>query len=90
MVYASKSPSVEETRYSLLRTPDTFPPADLPVQTEPPGLDAKRQWYLYDKIREFCSEGGADITCPRPIIPKPNNRVAENVDAPLQKIPRRD
>lgn len=36
-----------------------------------PGLDANRQWYLYEQIREFCSsDSGKAVTCPLPQIPK--------------------
>ena len=38
----------------------------------PSGLDAKRQWYLYDEIRPFCSTNLAkDMTCPKPSVPRP-------------------
>lgn len=36
------------------------------------GLDAKRQWYLYDEIGQFCSTNiSKDLTCPKPLIPRP-------------------
>ena len=43
----------------------------LPPIITPNGLDAKRQWYLYEKIRPFCSDRAKDTTCPLPMCPKP-------------------
>ena len=43
-----------------------------PAKTLIPGLDAKRQWYLYENIRMHCtSRLAADNTCLKPSIPKP-------------------
>ncbi|KAI4794620.1 hypothetical protein KUCAC02_031949 [Chaenocephalus aceratus] len=42
-----------------------------PTELTPPGLDGKRQWYLFEKIREFCTEDTKDITCPKPSTPHP-------------------
>lgn len=44
---------------------------DLPEKLVPCGLSAERQWYLYEKIREFCPEDAQDIVCPKPSMPKP-------------------
>ena len=39
---------------------------------KPEGLSPKRQWYLYEEIREhILSEKDQNITCPRPECPKP-------------------
>jgi hypothetical protein len=47
------------------------PPADsFPDQIIPRGLSPSRQWYLYDKIREYCSQDSQDITCPLPQVPR--------------------
>ena len=90
VVYASKHPTDRGERYVLLRTSDTYPPGGVPEQTPPPGLDAKRQWYLYEKIREFCSDDGADATCPRPTVPRPrsNDDDDDDDDEPEEKVPR--
>ena len=46
---------------------------DTPQQILPKGLDLERQWYLFEKIRPFCSCNlAADITCPQPSAPKPH------------------
>jgi len=31
-------------------------PTDLPEHIAPPGLSLEHQWYLYDKVMEFCEE----------------------------------
>jgi len=41
----------------------------LPTVIRPPGLSLERQWYLYNKIREFCSEESRDLVCPEPATP---------------------
>lgn len=28
-----------------------------------------QQWYFHSQIREFCSDGTDDITCPKPFVP---------------------
>ncbi len=44
---------------------------DLPPVITPKGLSADRQWYLYEKIRPYCQEYSADITCPLPSVSRP-------------------
>jgi len=39
---------------------------DLPSIINPPGLSLERQWYLFNKIREFCPEETKDLVCPKP------------------------
>lgn len=41
----------------------------LPEQVIPPGLSLERQWYLYNKIREFCPDNAKDMVCPQPSTP---------------------
>ncbi len=55
----------------LVKTPSNF--TDYPNQISPKGLSAEHQWYLYDKIRDFCSEDSRDVTCPLPSVPKPSS-----------------
>ena len=38
----------------------------LPEQIIPPGLSLERQWYLYNKIREFCPDDVKNLVCPEP------------------------
>ena len=40
--------------------------SDLPSLVHPEGLSLTRQWYLYNKIREFCPSEVQDLVCPLP------------------------
>ena len=44
---------------------------ELPAEVPPNGLNAARQWYLYESIRPFCLPEHQDTTCPLPSVPKP-------------------
>ena len=46
---------------------------DLPAVLPQKGLDAKRQWYLYEAIRPFCMFGTEDLVAPAPTVPKSGN-----------------
>ena len=46
----------------------------MPQTIQPKGLDAKRQWYLYDEIRPFTAEHCQDITTPLPAVAKPKTQ----------------
>ena len=48
----------------VLLKPGTQPPSTMPHIVPSPGLDSRRQWYLFDKICDFCSESTRDLTCP--------------------------
>lgn len=54
----------EERGIYLLK--DDALPMQRPSFVKPPGLDLKRQNYLYQHIREFCTENTKDIKCPKP------------------------
>ena len=41
---------------------------NLPQEIKPDGLDSKRQNYLFQKIREFCTAETRDVTCPKPSV----------------------
>lgn len=41
-------------------------PSDLPQLISPSGLSLNRQWYLHNKIREYCPDEWKDLTCPEP------------------------
>ncbi len=51
----------------------------LPEQIIPPGLSNKRQWYLYDKIRQFCSEESKDLVCPLPSVTREQSVPPDNI-----------
>ncbi|XP_055955699.1 uncharacterized protein LOC126815989 isoform X1 [Patella vulgata] len=67
-VYCKESVDSEEQEFHLLKSKDAVPQFRMPSIIPPPGLPPKRQWYLYDQIRDFCSEETRDITCPRPTV----------------------
>lgn len=60
-------------------------PTCMPEKTYIPGLDLKRQWYLYENIRMHCKSNlTADLTCPKPSAPKPS---ATKPSAPKPSVP---
>ena len=63
----------------------------MPQQTSIRGLDLQRQWYLYENIRQHChSNLAADITCPKPTLPKPHGQASNMVaSGATRKRPRK-
>ena len=55
-----------EVRFQLLRKAYVYPRFDKMPLLQHPGLDAARQDYLFNRVREFVSEEVKDVTCPRP------------------------
>lgn len=41
-------------------------PEGMPEQLVGTNFDLKRQWYLYNEVREFCDMRYRDIVCPKP------------------------
>ncbi len=73
-VIVKKYSDSSETSINCLKNPNdkSIDSSLFPEVLEPKGLDAKRQWYLYEQIRQFCpSNLQADFTCPKPEVPKP-------------------
>ena len=69
-----------EEELDLLKVESWLPdPNAYPAQLTPKGLSSQRQWYLHDKIREFCPESDKDTTCPRPTCPRPTSRAGTPV-----------
>lgn len=61
----------QERAFSLLRNGVHIEAGVMPHEVHSPGLDADRQWYLYDNIRQyFRSDPAKDKTCPLPKIAK--------------------
>uniref|UniRef100_A0A1X7TU11 DUF7869 domain-containing protein n=1 Tax=Amphimedon queenslandica TaxID=400682 RepID=A0A1X7TU11_AMPQE len=50
-IKTSDDPVVRE---QLLREPSVIPSTCLPPVVSPTGLSSEQQWYLYDRIRQFC------------------------------------
>ena len=66
-VFVKMSSDDVERCIQLLKDPAWRPTAsNLPPVIIPQGLSLERQWYLYDKIREFCSDETKDLVCPKP------------------------
>ena len=57
----------------FLKVTNVSLPSTMPPMVPPKGLTAKRQWYLFEKIREFCPDNSKDKTCPLPEVPKPSS-----------------
>ena len=67
----------------------------MPPTILPKGLSNERQWYLYDKMREYCPDNCKDKTCPLPEVPRFHRNIPEElpetedvVTEPRQKQPR--
>lgn len=69
-VMVKESSDGTERRIKLVKDTTWKPSlATLPEIITPPGLTLEREWYLYNKIREFCPENTKDIVCPLPQQP---------------------
>ena len=73
-VFTKENCSSPEVEHCLLKEGVVLDPEELPPVITPRGLPSQRQWYLYDKIREFCPAADQDITCPLPSTPRPTSR----------------
>jgi len=71
-VFARLKSDSPEVDFNLLKDEWTPTATDLPERLTPSGLSPARQWYLFQKIREFCPEEARDITCPKPSMPDPS------------------
>ena len=84
MVYVKERiDDTSEKQHNLLKDGASFSASELPDVITPAGLSAQRQWYLYDKIREFCPVADRDLTCPLPSVPKPCSRQGTPEPPPL-------
>ena len=67
VVHVRSAADQHEKAINMLRDPLWRPTTeDLPVIVPPAGLSLERQWYLYEKIREFCCPDVQDVVCPKP------------------------
>ncbi|KAJ8309819.1 hypothetical protein KUTeg_011684 [Tegillarca granosa] len=61
-----------EIKINLLKKQHLINPIILPTILKAKGLDANRQWNLFEEIRPLCFEiDSKDVVCPKPSIPKP-------------------
>ena len=66
----NSSDQTAETKINLLQDMSWKPHKNLlPQLITPPGLSLEHQWYLYNKIHKFCSDGVKDLVCPQPTRP---------------------
>jgi len=66
-VFVKTSSDGSERKILLLKDPTWRPTTgQLPTVIIPKGLTLERRWYLYEKIREFCSDETKDLVCPKP------------------------
>ena len=69
--------------FNLLTTKKWKPSlTDLPPAVTPKGLTSTRQWYLYDKIREYCSDSAKDQVCPLPLVSRESGTDQYQVQSP--------
>ena len=68
MVVVKQHADTTEIPMTIIKSSWKPNPSELSVQLEPKGLSAERQWYLYDMIRQFCSDDAKDIVCPLPTL----------------------
>ena len=66
-VIVKRSCDGEEERLDLMISQPSV--EDFPELVLPSGLSDARQWYLFQKIRDFCSDETKDIVCPLPSCP---------------------
>jgi len=71
-IFARLNSDSPEVDFNLLKDEWTPTAIDLPERLTPSGLSPAHQWYLFQKIREFCPEEARDITCPKPSMPDPS------------------
>jgi len=79
VIYYRVTPTCQEQSMQLLKSVDRLPSIDGPLELKPPGLPLARQWYLFQKIREFTRDDAQDVTCPKPMI------AAEGIAADAQE-----
>ncbi len=68
-VFARLKSDTPEVDFNLLKDEWSPTATVLPERLTPSGLNPTRQWYLFQKIREFCPEEAKDVTCPMPSVP---------------------
>ena len=74
IVYLKLNADSNEEEVEILKNSWEPLPHDMPSRLQPKGLSDERQWYLFDQVRQFCSEDWKDLVCPRPTVPNPKRR----------------
>ena len=89
-VFVKEKSDSAEVKISLLKSahPDFH---SRPSRLLPTGLSLQRQWYLHDKIREFCPDETKDQVCPKPTLElRQNSRSPSPIEDCLPAIPEHD
>ena len=89
VVFVPEFSDSKEKKENILRTDADISllASSEPNPTQIPGLDAKRQWYLYEQIRPHCSSVlAADLTCPKPTVLKPGSNQDTEGTASTQEL----
>ena len=73
-VFCKKRADSEEICIDLRRSNWCPNAGELPPVIYPSGLTTERQWYLYDRIRAYCTDECKDETCPLPSNPRPRTQ----------------
>ena len=69
-VFVRRSSDDCETKINILHDSSWKPSINnMPPLITPPRLSLEHQWYLYNKIREFCPDQAKDLVCPMPSQP---------------------
>ena len=75
-IFVKEKTGSQEEKRNIMKDPSWSPSREeLPSVLLPSGLSLQRQWYLYEKIREFCPDELKDTTCPQPdqaVAPTPS------------------
>ena len=96
VVTVSHHSSASSTDVTLLSSKSWKPTSqDMPELLTPNGLSNKRKWYLYEKIRQYCSDESKDIVCPKPDMTRelsvppelspPPSQSSEKQEPPMKK-----
>ena len=65
----------DETQHCILKSGCASLTTGMPEKTAISVMSLERQWYLFEQIRPHCkSTLAADLTCPKPSLPKPTQR----------------
>uniref|UniRef100_A0A8W8MKS9 Uncharacterized protein n=1 Tax=Magallana gigas TaxID=29159 RepID=A0A8W8MKS9_MAGGI len=68
IVFVREYATSQEVSVNILKAGAAVDPTVLPLVILPSGLDAHRQWYLFNEVAPYCVN---KESCPKPTVPKP-------------------
>lgn len=68
IVFVREYATSQEVAVNILKPGAAVDPTVLPLVIPPSGLDAHRQWYLFNEVAPYCVN---KESCPKPTMPKP-------------------